>query len=129
MNKAILMGRITKDIELRYVTTNNTPVCNFSIAVDRKFQKAGEERQADFINIIAWNKTAEFASKCFSKGMRIALVGSIQTRTWEDADGKKHYATDVVADEVFFADAKKDQEGGNYNNASNNTTDDDELPF
>ncbi len=111
MNKVILMGRLTKDPELRYTTTNNTAVCSFTIAVDRKFSKPGEERQADFIPIVAWNKTGEFCSKYFNKGKQIALVGRMQTRTWDDNEGKKHYITEVVADEVFFAESKR-SEGG-----------------
>jgi len=79
MNKVILMGRLTKDPEVRYINNNNTAVCNFTLAVDRKFQK-----ETDFIPIVAWNKLAEFCSKYFTKGMRVAIVGSIQTRTWDD---------------------------------------------
>ena len=107
------MGRLTRDPELRYSTNgNNTAVCRFSIAVDRRFQRPGEERQADFISIVAFGKTGEFCSKYFTKGNRIAIVGSMQTRTWDDAEGKKHYATDVIVEEAHFADSK----GGNGGN-------------
>lgn len=113
MNKVILMGRLTRDPELRYSTNgNNTAVCRFSIAVDRRFQKPGEERQADFIPVVTFGKTGEFCSKYFTKGSRIAVVGSIQTRTWDDAEGKKHYATDVIAEEAYFADSKRSEGGG-----------------
>lgn len=109
MNKVILMGRICKELELRYVTTNNTPVCTFTLAVDKKFQKQGEERQADFIPIVTWRNQAEFCSKYFVKGMRVAVVGSLQTRSYDDNEGVKRYITEVVADEAHFADGKKGQ--------------------
>lgn len=108
MNKAILMGRLTKDPELRYTTTNNTPVCTFTIAVDRKFVRQGEERQADFIPIVAWDKLGEFCSKYFTKGQRVAVSGRIQTRTWDDNEGKRHYITEIVAEDAYFADSKSD---------------------
>ena len=110
MNKVELLGRLTKDPEIKYTQTNNTAVANFSLAVNRRFTKEGEERQADFINIIAWGKTAEFCNKYFKKGMQIALVGRIQTRNWEDEQGQKHYVTEVIAEEVYFADSKKEQQ-------------------
>lgn len=110
MNKVQLLGRLTKDPEIRYTQTNNTAVASFSLAVNRRFGKEGEERQADFINIVSWGKTAQFCEKYFKKGMQIALVGRIQTRTYDDTEGKKHYVTEVVAEEVYFADSKKEQQ-------------------
>lgn len=107
MNKVILMGRLTKDPELRYTSANNTAVCSFTLAVDRKFSKPGEEKQADFIPIVAWRNTAEFCSKYFTKGLKVAVVGSMQTRNWDDNEGKKHYVTEVIADEAYFAESKK----------------------
>lgn len=107
MNKVILMGRLTKDPELKYTPGNNTAVCQFSIAVDRKFKSEGQPT-ADFINIVAWRKTAEFVSKYFTKGSKIAVVGQIQTRSWDDTEGKKHYVTEVIADEVEFCESKKE---------------------
>lgn len=104
MNKVILIGRLTKDPELRY-TTSNTAVCQFSIAVDRKYKSEGQPT-ADFINIVAWRSTAEFVSKYFNKGSRIAIVGQIQTRNYDDKDGKKVYVTEVIADEVEFCESK-----------------------
>ena len=83
-------------------------VANFSLAINRRFAKEGEERQADFINVVAWNKTAEFVSKYFKKGQQVAVIGRIQTRTWEDDQGMKHYVTEVVAEETYFADSKRD---------------------
>lgn len=112
MNKVILMGRLTKDPELKYTSVNNTPVCTFTLAIDRRFQKPGEERQADFIQVVAWNKTAEFCGKYFQKGRQVAVTGRIQTRSWDDNEGKKHYTTEVVIDEAYFADSKRDGEGG-----------------
>ena len=133
MNRIILMGRLTKDAELTYTQSNNTAVCKYSLAVERKFVKQGEERQADFINCVSWGKTAEFVSKYFAKGLRVAVEGRIQTRSWEDAEGKKHYATEVIAENVYFADGKRE---GNNNSSSTgefNGVDDpdnmDELPF
>ena len=95
LNKVILMGRFTRDPELRS-TPQGISTCSFSIAVDRNFVRPGEERKADFINCVAWRQTAEFISKYFKKGSMVALEGSIQTRSWDDQDGKKRYATDVV---------------------------------
>lgn len=107
MNKVILMGRLTKDPDLRFTSVNNTPVCNFTLAVDRRFQRQGEEKQADFIQIVVWSKLAEFCGKYFQKGRQVAVVGRIQTRTWDDNEGKRHYVTEVVAEEAYFADSKK----------------------
>ena len=119
MNKVILMGRLTKDPEVRYTQTNNTLVATFSLAVNRRFTKAGEERQADFINIVAWNKTGEFCSKYFKKGQQVGIIGRIQTRNWEDENKVKHYITEVVAEEAYFADSKR--EGDMSNNSFENT--------
>ena len=110
MNKVILMGRLTRDPETRYTQTNNTVVANFSLAVNRRFAAQGGERQADFVNIVAWSKTGEFVSKYFKKGQQVSIVGRIQTRTWDDDNGQKHYVTEVVAEEAYFADSKRDGE-------------------
>jgi single-strand DNA-binding protein len=106
------MGRLTKEPELSYTSTNNTAICKFTLAVDRRFVPQGGERQADFIPVVAWRKLAEFCSKYFSKGLKVVIVGSIQTRNWDDNEGKRHYSTEVVADEAYFAESKKAQ--GNY---------------
>ncbi|MCX7843433.1 MAG: single-stranded DNA-binding protein [Clostridia bacterium] len=111
MNKVVLMGRLTKDPELRYTSTNNTAVCSFTLAVNRRFSRQGEEKQADFIPVVAWDKTAEFCGKYFQKGQQVAVVGRIQTRTWDDNEGKKHYVTEVVAEEAYFADSKRNDSG------------------
>ena len=110
MNKVVLMGRLTRDPEVRYTQTNNTLVSSFSLAVNRRFVKQGEERQADFINIVAWSKLGEFCSKYFKKGQQVGVIGRIQTRTWDDEQGVKHYVTEVVAEEAYFADSKKETE-------------------
>ena len=108
MNKVELLGRLTRDPEVRYTQTNNTLVASFSLAVNRRFVRQGEERQADFINIVAWSKLGEFCSKYFKKGQQVAVTGRLQTRTWDDDQGQKHYITEVVAEEAYFADSKRD---------------------
>lgn len=130
MNNLSLIGRLTKDVELRYTTKTNTAVGSFTLAVERDVQKQGEERKADFIPVIAWGKTAEFANKYFSKGIRVAVVGRIQTRTWEDNEKVKHFVTEVVAERVYFADGRKQTEAnGSLQSGSNELDSDDELPF
>ena len=119
MNKVILMGRLTRDPEVRYTQTSNTLVASFSLAVSRRFVRQGEERQADFINIVAWNKTGEFCSKYFKKGQQVGIIGRIQTRTWDDDQGVKHYITEVIAEEVYFADSKRDTDTANTNSFEN----------
>ena len=106
MNKAILMGRLTADPELRK-TSGDVSVTTFTLAVNRSFTRQGEQAQTDFIDIVAWRNTAEFAAKWFQKGMQVAVSGKIQTRTWEDKQGNKRKSVEVVADEVFFADSKR----------------------
>lgn len=127
MNKVILMGRLTKDVEVRYTQTNNIMVASFSLAVNRRFTKEGEQ-QADFINIVAWNKTAEFVSKYFKKGQQVAVVGRIQTRNYEDDQGQKHYVTEVVAEEVYpIWNKTKDEQ--NKNQSEDFELEQDDLPF
>ena len=107
MNKVILMGRLTRDPEVRYTTNNNTLVCSFSLAVNRRFRQEGQP-EADFINIVAWAKTGEFCSKYFTKGRQILVCGRLQTRDYDDKEGRKVYVTEIIADEVHFSDSKKD---------------------
>lgn len=118
MNKVILMGRLTRDPEVRYTQTNNTLVASFSLAVNRRFVRQGEERQADFVNIVAWSKLGEFCSKYFKKGQQVAVIGRLQTRTWDDDQGVKHYVTEVVAEEAYFAEGRRDAEtaGSSFEN-------------
>lgn len=128
MNKVILMGRLTREPDIRYTQSTNTMVTSFTLAVNRRFVRQGEERQADFINIVAWNKTAEFISKYFKKGQQVGVIGRIQTRNYDDEQGIKHYITEVIAEEVYFAGNRKEE-------TQNNTADDfeitdmDSLPF
>ncbi|NLM76925.1 MAG: single-stranded DNA-binding protein [Ruminococcaceae bacterium] len=116
MNKAVLMGRLTRDPELR-TTTSQIPVCSFTLAVDRRFKNASGERQADFISIVAWRQQAEFVSKYFRKGSRMAVIGSIQTRSWDDTEGKRHSVTEVIADEIYFTESKRSSAGGDAGSA------------
>lgn len=111
LNKAILMGRLTRDPELRY-TPNNIPVTSFTLAVDRGRKSDDPNAQtADFIDIVAWRTTAEFVSKWFSKGLLVAVVGKIQSRKWTDNEGKNRVSFEIVADEVHFAEPKRDGSG------------------
>lgn len=105
MNKVVLIGRLTKDPELRY-TSSNIPSATFSLAVNRPFQNQNGVREADFINIVMWRKQAETAKKYLTKGSLISIEGRIQTRNYEGADGKKVYVTEVVADNFEFLETK-----------------------
>lgn len=109
MNKIIIKGRITKELEVRYTQTSNTAVVSFTVAVNRDFVKQEEERQTDFINCVAYGKTAEFVSKYFSKGQEILLTGRLQNRKWEDEQGQKHYVTEIIVENVEFCGSKKEQ--------------------
>mgnify|MGYP000897110093 CR=1 FL=1 len=137
MNKVIFLGRLTAEPELRYTTGSNIPMCTFSIAVDRPFQKQGEERQADFFRIVAWRSTGEFASKYFRKGMRVLVEGSLRNNDYVDSQGVKRYGVDVQADRLYFADGKRDSGGQGYQPQQAEQTgfypigedDEDPLPF
>ena len=114
-NKAILIGRLTADPELKS-TQSGTSVVTFSIAVDRRFSRDGE-RKADFITIVAWQQRAEFVSKYFHKGDPIGVEGSIQTRNYEDRSGSKRVAVEVVADNLFFVGGKGSSSGASHQQA------------
>ena len=130
MNKVILLGRLTKDPETRYTQSTNTQVTSFTLAVNRRFVKQGEERQADFINCVAWNKTAEFVSKYFKKGQQVGIIGRIQTRNYDDEQGIKHYVTEIIAEEVYFAGDKKDATQNEVQATDDfEITNQDDLPF
>ena len=103
LNRIDIMGRLTKDVELRY-TQQGTPVASFTLAVDRDFSKG----ETDFINVVAWRNTAEFASKYFSKGRMAVVAGRLQMRDWTDKDGNKRTSAEVVADHIYFGDSKKE---------------------
>ena len=108
MNRAILIGRLVRDPELR-TTQNGISVCSFTLAIDRRFKNKYGERETDFIPCVAWSKTAEFCAQYFSQGQRLALLGNIQPRSWEDQDGNRRYTTEVIAEEIYFADGKREQ--------------------
>ena len=136
MNKAILMGRLVRNPEGK-TTPNGIPTCRFTVAIDRSYRKEGEERQADFLDCVAWRGTAEFVGRYFQKGNRILLVGSIQTRSWEK-DGVKRHATEIIVDEVEFVDARKNGSDGEQHTEQEAQTiarqneqpdDDTSLPF
>lgn len=122
LNCAILMGRLTHDPELK-TTPNNVSVTTFRIAVDRNYTKPGEERQTDFIDIVAWRQTADFVCRYFRKGSMIAVQGSIQTRSYEDKQGNKRTAVEIVADNVSFCGSKSESNGNtaSYTPATGNT--------
>ncbi len=126
MNICALIGRLTKDPELR-TTPSGTAVTTITIAVNRRFDK----EKADFLDVIAWRQNAEFICKYFSKGQRIAVIGSMQSRTWEDNNGSRHKAIEVIAEQVEFVDSKKkpetvtDPDGEVYEEFDEN----DDLPF
>lgn len=116
LNVAILMGRLVADPELRH-TANDVSVTSFTLAVDRSYVKSGADRQTDFVDIVAWRSTADFVCKYFRKGQLVAVQGAIQTRTYTDNQGNKRKAFEIVADNVHFAESKKDgASGGNYSN-------------
>lgn len=144
MNKSILLGRLTKKPEIRYSQANNVKVATFTLAVNRKYVKQGEERQADFINIVTYSKLADFVEKYLNQGTQICVSGRIQTRTWEDTNGQRRYATEVIGEEIDFADSPKKADESilwaNNNTNTQTTTptenseeesicDNDDLPF
>lgn len=143
MNKIILLGRLTKNPEIRFSQKNQNKIANFTLAVNRKYVAQGEERQADFINIVTYSKLAEFAEKYLKQGLQICVSARLQIRTYDDNNGQKRYATEVIAEEIDFADSpKKADESILWSNSSNNSNqtttntddgvimgDNDDLPF
>lgn len=125
MNNVALIGRLTAEPELKH-SQSGTAFTRFTIAVDRAFVKQGEERQADFINIIAWQKTAEFICRYFGKGNRIAITGQIRTGSYTDKDGNKRYTFEVWADNVEFCEAKKNN--GDASSADSGNDEFEEIP-
>ena len=119
MNKAILLGRIVKNPELKQ-TQSGTSVCNFTIAVDRKYKNQDGKRETDFIPCVAWRHTAEFIEKYFHKGERIAVEGEIRPRSWEDDQGQKRYVTEVVVSDAYFCES--------YSHTQNDTQTDNNSP-
>lgn len=113
LNKVILLGRLTANPELRH-TQSNIPVASFTLAVDRGYKKDNDAVNTDFINIVTWRGTAEFVSKWFTKGQLVAVSGRLQVRSYKDKDGNNRTATEVVADEAFFAESKRNNAEGTY---------------
>lgn len=112
LNKIFIMGRLTRDPELRRTQTG-TPVASFTLAVDRDFRdKATGERATDFIDVVAWRQTAEFVSRYFSKGRSAVVEGRLQIRDWTDKEGGKRRSAEVIADNIYFGDSKRDGDGG-----------------
>lgn len=133
LNKVVLAGRLTADVELKQ-TPSGVSVCSFSLAVNRKYSKEGNQ-QTDFIQCQAWRNTAEFISRYFKKGSALCIVGSIEVRSWTDSNNQKRYATEVVADEAMFVDGKNELQGTeapSFNNEAPNYEEmnaDDDVPF
>ena len=119
MNKILLIGRLSKDPELRY-TQGGTAVASFTLAVNRKFANQNGEREADFINCVAWSKAAEFVANYFKKGQQMALEGRLQVRSYDGNDGNRHWITEVVAEQIEFCGSK--QNGSNNNSAAGGGT-------
>ena len=127
LNKVVLMGRLTKDPELRR-TGSGTAVTSFSLACDRDFKSQSGDKETDFIGVVAWKNTAEFVSKYFSKGRMAVVEGRLQIRDWTDKAGNKRTTAEVVADNVYFADSKRsesdDNQKENFNALSGRLSDD-----
>ena len=113
LNKIIIMGRLTRDPELRH-TQSGTAVASFSLAVDRDFKNQNGEKETDFIDVVAWRNSAEFVSRYFTKGRMAVVEGRLQIRPWEDRQGNKRRSAEVVADNVYFGDSKKDGDSSSY---------------
>ena len=120
LNRVVIMGRLTRDPELRR-TGSGTAVTSFSLAVDRDFKSQSGEKETDFIDIVAWRNTAEFVSKYFTKGRMAVVEGRLQIRDWTDKDGGKRRSAEVVADNVYFGDSRRDSDGSSGGNYANNS--------
>ena len=128
LNRIIIMGRLTKDVELRH-TQSGVPVASFTIACDRDFKSKDGTKETDFIDIVAWRNTADFVSKYFSKGRMAVVEGTLQTRTYEK-DGSKRKVYEVAADNIYFADSKKDSAPADpLDQFVDVMDDDDDIPF
>ena len=141
MNKVLLIGRLTKDPELRY-TQSGTAVASFTLAVNRRFSNQNGEREADFINCVAWQKSAEFVANYFRKGQQMALEGRLQVRSYDGNDGQRRWVTEVVAEQIEFVGSKNENGSGRQDYQNNNASagsslglgeeivfDDNDLPF
>ena len=132
LNICTLMGRLVNDPELR-MTGNNVPVASFRIACDRDFKGSNGNKETDFVDIVCWRNTAEFATKFFSKGRMAVVAGRLQMRNWTDKDGNKRTSAEIVADNIYFGDSKREDSGDTSNAFSNPISidfdEDDALPF
>lgn len=130
LNNVVIMGRLTRDPELRR-TQGGTAVTSFTMAVDRDFKSQSGEKETDFIDVVAWRNTGEFAAKYLSKGRMAAVEGRIQVRDWQDKDGNRRKSVEVVADNVYFADSKRDSkpQESRDDQESDEIEDDGDLPF
>ena len=128
MNSVILIGRTTKEVELKILPTG-TAVANFNIAVDREFQVKGKDKMTDFFNIVVFGKTAEYAANYLKKGKLCAVKGSIQNRTYETKEGEKRYITEIVVDRLQILEWEKEQNNTQENNYTEAQIDDEDLPF
>ena len=134
MNKVTLLGRLTKDVEMKQ--NDNYAVSLMTLALDRKYVKQGEERKTDFFYVVAYGKTAEFINKYFSKGQLVLIAGRIENRTWEDKDGNKRITTEIICEETYFAEGRRKQENETNDASQSNELEnvqidssDDDLPF
>jgi len=108
MNKVILIGRLTNEVEMRYTKSTNTPVAKFSVAVNRKYAREGEERETDFFNVLAWGKLSEIVNKYLRKGMQTAIIGRLENRKYEDKNGVTKQVTEIIADDIEFIERKRE---------------------
>ena len=120
LNKIFIMGRLTRDPELRR-TQSGTPVTSFSLAVDRDYKTQSGEKETDFIDVVAWRATAEFVAKYFTKGRMAVVEGRLQIRAWQDKEGNNRRSAEVVADNVYFGDSRRESDSGNGGNYANNS--------
>ena len=120
LNKIFIMGRLTRDPELRR-TQSGTPVTSFSLAVDRDYKTQSGEKETDFIDVVAWRATAEFVAKYFTKGRMAVVEGRLQIRAWQDKEGNNRRSAEVVADNVYFGDSRRDSDGSSGGNYANNS--------
>lgn len=121
MNKVFLIGRLTRNPEIRYTQSTNIMVANFNLAVERRFAKQGEERKTDFIPIVAWNSLAKFSENYLHQGIKVLIEGRMEIRQWQDKDGNNRYSTEVIAENIEFCESKKQENNsGNFEQAMSN---------
>lgn len=129
MNSVILIGRTTREPELKILANSGTAVANFNIAVDREFQVKGKDKMTDFFNVVIFGKSAEYAANYLKKGKLCAVKGSIQNRTYDTKEGEKRYITEIVADRLQILEWEKEQNNAKENNYTEAQIDDEDLPF